>query len=250
MVVTSDNELIKLQEIGAICGRTLKVMAEAMEPGMTTAELDLVGRKYLEQHGAQSAPETCYDFPGATCISVNDEVAHGVPGIRKINRGDLVNIDVSAVKNGYYGDTGASFGVGQVNPKLAKLLRDGKRAMWLGIKQVKTGRELSVIGEAIGKFARRNRYTLIENLASHGIGQSLHEYPTEIATWPNEDDKRLMTEGLVFTIEPFLSLGSVFADSNDDDDWTLYSYPSAPTVQFEHSVVVGRNGPIILTMVD
>jgi len=252
MVVTSESELKKLRDIGQICGKTIKVMAAAIEPGISTAELDMIGRKYLEDHGAQSAPEVCYEFPGATCISVNDEVAHGIPGDRKIKTGDLVNIDVSAVKDGFFGDTGASVGVGQMRKKTEKLLRDGKRAMWLGINQVKTGRRLSVIGEAIGTFASKNRYTLIENLASHGIGRSLHEEPTEIATWPNKGDKRIMEDGLVFTIEPFLSLGGVFADGNDDhdDEWTLYSHPNAPTVQFEHTVVVGRNGPIILTLVD
>ncbi|WP_420407170.1 type I methionyl aminopeptidase [Hoeflea sp.] len=251
MVVTSEAELEGLRHIGQICARTIQVMADAMEPGMTTRDLDAIGRDYLDRQGAVSAPEFCYEFPGATCISVNEEVAHGVPGDRVIAEGDLINIDVSALKDGYYGDTGASFGVGgAILPRTARLLRDGKRAMWLGINQVRTGNRLAAIGDAIGKFARKNRYTLIRNLASHGVGRSLHEEPSEIATWPDKHEKRIMEEGQVFTVEPFLSLGAVFADDAETDTWTLYGEPRALTVQFEHTVVVTRNGPVVLTLAD
>ncbi|WP_339757959.1 type I methionyl aminopeptidase [uncultured Hoeflea sp.] len=250
MVISSEEELEKLKHIGKICANAIQVMAKAMEPGMTTRELDLIGRQYLDAHGAQSAPEVCYEFPGATCISVNEEVAHGVPGNRVIAAGDLVNIDVSALKDGYFGDTGASFGVAPVAQKTVRLLRDGKRAMTAGISQVKSGARYAAIGETVGKFAKKNGYTLIRNLASHGIGRSLHEYPEEIATWPDRREKRLMKEGQVFTIEPFLSLGGEYADDGDDGAWTLYSEPRALTVQFEHTVVASRNGPVILTLPD
>lgn len=251
MVVSSDDELEKLREIGRICANTIRVMAAAMEPGMTTGELDLIGRRYLEGQGARSAPEFCYQFPGATCISVNEEVAHGIPGQRMIAAGDLVNIDVSAFKDGYFGDTGASFGVAPMAARTSRLLRDGKRALSKGLAQVRTGARYAAIGEVIGKFAQKNGYTLIRNLASHGVGKSLHEDPSEIATWPDRHEKRLMKEGQVFTVEPFLSLGATVADGNDDEDaWTLYAYPRALTVQFEHTVVVSRNGPLILTLPD
>jgi methionyl aminopeptidase len=250
MIISSEDELEKLKDIGRICGRAVKIMAEAMEPGMTTRELDAIGRRFIEGEGAQSAPEVCYQFPGATCISINEEVAHGIPGDRVIAAGDLVNIDVSAVKDGFFGDTGSSFTVGKVDAKRERLVRDGKRALWVGLSQVKTGARLAAIGDAIGTFARKNRYTLIQNLASHGVGRSLHEEPTEISTWPDPDETRIMEEGLVFTIEPFLSLGGNFAEDGKDDNWTLFSSPSAPTVQFEHTIVVTKNGPLILTLAD
>ena len=249
MIVSSEDELNGLRDIGRICATAIKTMAAALEPGITTRELDQIGRKVLEDAGAQSAPEFCYQFPGATCISVNEEVAHGIPGDRKILAGDLVNIDVSGVKNGLFGDTGSSFIVPPAKPKIEKLLRDGKRALWVGLNQVRTGQPMANIGNAIGTFAKKNRYTLIQNLASHGIGHSLHEEPKELSTWPDPDETRVMEEGLVFTIEPFLSLGGMWAEDGDDP-WTLYSDPKAPTVQFEHTIVVTKNGPIVLTLAD
>ncbi|MGV8938014.1 MAG: type I methionyl aminopeptidase [Allorhizobium sp.] len=249
MIVTNDDELQKLKEIGQLCARAIKVMAASLEPGITTLELDQIGRKILEDAGARSAPELCYKFPGATCISVNEEVAHGIPGPRIIKAGDLVNIDVSAEKDGFFGDTGASFTVPPVTPKVARLCRDGKRALWVGLNQIRAGQPLANIGNAIGKFAAKNRYTLIQNLASHGVGRSLHEEPTELSTWPDPDETRIMEEGLVFTVEPFLSIGGMFAEDGSDP-WTLFSEPKAPTVQFEHTVVATRNGPVILTLAD
>ncbi|MBO3761169.1 type I methionyl aminopeptidase [Ciceribacter sp. L1K22] len=249
MIVSTDEELLRLKEIGRLCGIAIKTMSEALEPGITTRELDLIGRKVLEDNDARSAPELCYQFPGATCISVNEEVAHGIPGDRIIKAGDLVNIDVSAEKSGYFADAGASFIVPPGTAKLDRLVRDGKRALWVGLNQVKTGAKMASIGNAIGTFAKKNRYTLIQNLASHGVGHSLHEEPKELSTWPDPDETRIMEEGLVFTIEPFLSLGGVWAEDGDDP-WTLYAEPKAPTVQFEHTVVVTKNGPVIVTLVD
>ena len=247
MTITHEDELIDLKEIGSIVANTLQTMATAIEPGMTTADLDDIGGQLLERAGAISAPKSEYNFPGATCISVNEEIAHGIPGDRVITSGDLVNIDVSASKNGVYADTGATFRVGQVKPSLDKLCRDGKRAMQIGIAQVRADRPLANIGNAIGAFAAKNGYTLIRNLASHGVGHSLHEYPTEIATWPTRRDRRIINDGLVLTVEPFLSKGGIWANDGDDG-WTLYSEPAAATVQYEHTVVATPKGAIVVTL--
>lgn len=250
MIITSDDELQKLKEIGRICALAVQTMADKLEPGITTKELDDIGRKVLEDNGAQSAPEFCYEFPGATCISVNEEVAHGIPGPRVIKAGDLVNLDVSGVKDGFFGDTGSSFIVPPVKKPIERLCRDGKRAMWAGLQQVKSGKPFANIGNAIDAFARKGKYTLITNLASHGIGRSLHEEPTELATWADKDETRIMQDGMVFTVEPFLSMGAYWAEDGDNDPWTLFSDPSAPTVQFEHTVVATKNGPLILTLTE
>lgn len=250
MTISSDDELAGLKEIGRIVANTLAAMGAAIEPGMTTGELDDLGRALLEGAGAAPAPELCYGFPGATCISINEEIAHGIPGKRRIAAGDLVNIDVSAQKNGVFADTGASFAVPPACKGIERLCRDGRRAMWTGIRQVGANKPLGDIGKAIGAFARRNRYTLVKNLASHGVGHSLHEEPTEIATWPVQSERRIMNEGLVFTVEPFLSLGAEWADDGGEagDAWTLFSSPRAPTVQYEHTVVATRNGPLVVTL--
>ncbi|NUB43441.1 type I methionyl aminopeptidase [Fertoebacter nigrum] len=247
MTINHDDELHGLRAIGRIVANTMQAMARAMEPGMTTRELDDIGRALLEREGAVSAPEATYDFPGATCISVNEEIAHGIPGDRVLAVGDLVNIDVSASKDGFFADTGATFRLGPVRPSLDRLCRDGKRAMQIGIAQVGHDRPLAGIGHAIGRFAQAQGYTLIRNLASHGVGRALHEDPAEVPTWPTRGDKRRMHRGLVLTVEPFLSRGGVWARGGADD-WTLYSDPPAPVVQYEHTVVATDRGAIVVTL--
>lgn len=248
MTITHQDELDALRRIGRVVANTMQAMATAMEPGMTTQELDEIGHELLEREGAVSAPRATYDFPGTTCISVNEEIAHGIPGPRRLREGDLVNIDVSASLHGYFADTGASFALGAVAPELQRLCQDGRRAMQIGIAKVGHGKPLAGIGNAVGAFAARRGYTLIRNLASHGIGRALHEAPTEIATWPNRRDKRKMHDGLVLTVEPFLSRGGSWAVEGGRDDWTLHASPPAPVVQYEHTVVATKRGPVILTL--
>ncbi|WP_225027876.1 type I methionyl aminopeptidase [Xinfangfangia pollutisoli] len=247
MTITHADELDGLKAIGRIVARTMHSMAAAMEPGMTTRELDGIGRALLDREGAIPAPEATYGFPGATCISVNEEIAHGIPGERVLADGDLVNIDVSASKDGFFADTGATFRLGKVTPALDRLCRDGKRATQIGIAQVGAGRPLAGIGAAIGRFAQARGYTLIRNLASHGVGRALHEEPGEIATWPTRGDRRQIHRGLVLTVEPFLSQGGLWA-RDGADDWTLYAQPAAPVVQYEHTVVATERGALVVTL--
>jgi methionyl aminopeptidase len=222
-------------------------MGEALEPGITTRELDSLGRKLLEKEGARSAPELTYNFPGATCISVGPDCAHGIPDDRPVKAGDLINIDVSAELEGYFGDTGASFTVPPVKPQIERLCHDGQQAMWAGIRAVKAGGRLNDIGRSIEGFAKKKGYSLVRNLASHGVGQSLHDEPGEIPTWYEPRDRRKIPEGLVFTIEPFLSLGADWVEEQHDG-WTLRPPLGQPTVQYEHTLVATRRGPLVLTL--
>lgn len=247
MTITHEDELDGLRVIGRIVANTMQVMAKAMEPGMTTAELDLIGREYLDAHGAEPAPEAVYGFPGATCIAVNEEIAHGIPGARVIAAGDLVNIDVSASKDGYFADTGATFRVKPVAASLDRLCRDGRRAMQIGIAQVGAGQPLAGIGRAIEAFSLKRGYTLIRNLASHGVGRSLHEYPETIPTWAVKGERRRIDKGLVFTVEPFLSTGGLWAEERGDG-WALYAEPAALAVQYEHTVVATERGAVVVTL--
>jgi len=247
MTIGNEYELEKLRIVGRLVARTLTAMGEALEPGMTTRELDQLGRALLEKEGARSAPEVTYDFPGATCISIGPDVAHGIPGDAVVKAGDLINIDVSAEIDGFFGDTGASFAVPPTAPRIERLCRDGRRAMWTGIRAVKAGGRLNDVGRAIEGFARKNGYSLVKNLASHGVGRSLHDEPREIATWNDPADTRRIHEGLVFTIEPFLSLGADWVEERPDG-WTLYPPGGEPTVQYEHTLVATSRGPVILTL--
>jgi methionyl aminopeptidase len=248
MTITNEADLERLRAIGHICALARDSMAAGLRAGMTTAELDEIGRKVLATHGAQAAPALTYGFPGTTCISVNEEIAHGIPGDRVIGDSDLVNIDVSAELDGVFADTGASYAMPKAGPRMEKLCRDGKRAMWAGIRAVRAGGSFADIGNAVGTFARKNRYTLVTNLASHGVGDSLHDEPGEIPTWPDRSERRRITDGIVFTVEPFLSLGAHFAEEGPNDDgFTLVARPPAPCVQYEHTIVATPRGAVVVT---
>jgi methionyl aminopeptidase len=247
MTIENEDQLEKLRTVGGLVARTLAAMGAALEPGMTTKELDDYGRALLEKEGARSAPELTYGFPGATCISVGPDCAHGIPDGTVVRAGDLINIDVSAELDGYFGDTGASFAVPPVSPRIERLCRDGRRAMWAGIRAVKPGAPLREVGRSIDTFARKNGYSLVRNLGSHGVGRSLHDEPSVIPTWYEPDERRTIPEGLVFTIEPFLSLGAAWVEELEDG-WTLRPPLEQATVQYEHTLVATRNGPLILTL--
>lgn len=247
MTIENEDQFDKLRAVGSLVARTLSAMGQALEPGMTTRELDDLGRALLERDGARSAPELTYGFPGATCISVGPDCAHGVPGDTVVKAGDLINIDVSAELDGYYGDTGASFAVPPTAPRIERLCRDGRRAMWAGIRAVQPGKPLNDIGRSIERFARKNGYSLVRNLASHGVGRSLHDEPREIPTWNEPGDRRAIPDGLVFTIEPFLSLGADWVEERADG-WSLRPPGVQPTVQYEHTLVATRRGPVVLTL--
>jgi methionyl aminopeptidase len=249
MTIDSEDDFEKLKIAGRIVARTLAAMGAALEPGVTTQELDDLGRKLLDEAGARSAPEITYSFPGATCISIAPDVAHGIPGPRRVAAGDLINIDVSAEVDGFFADTGASFQVPPGTPKIERLCRDGRRALWTGIRAVKAGGKLNEIGRAIEAFADKNGYSLIRNLASHGVGRGLHEEPKEIPTWREPGDRRTIAEGLVFTIEPFLSLGADWVEETGDG-WTLRPPGGEPTVQYEHTLVATRRGPLVVTLAE
>jgi len=246
MTITQDHELEGLRDIGAIVAAVLRAMLARIEAGMTTRELDDMGRAMLEREGARSAPELTYDFPGATCISVNECVAHGIPDGTVIESADLVNVDVSAEKNGFFADTGASIAMPDAGPQADRLCRDGRRALRAGMKGLQAGAPLRGIGERIERFAIRNGYTLVRDLASHGVGTALHEEPGEIPTWFDPREKRRLHDGLVFTIEPFLSTGALSVGTASDG-WSLMTAPGTRTVQYEHTMVATRTGIEVLT---
>ncbi|WP_341890793.1 type I methionyl aminopeptidase [Variovorax sp. YR752] len=246
MTIESQADVEALQRIGSIVSRVLERMLDALEPGITTAELDALGERWLAEAGARSAPRLSYNFPGATCISVNEEAAHGIPGPRVIRAGDLVNVDVSAELDGYFADTGGSRAVPPVSPIKQRLCHATRTALDNAMRQARAGMPINAIGRAIEQTARAHRFRIIRNLASHGVGRALHEEPTEIAGYHDPRDRRLLHEGMVITIEPFLSTKSTVVDETGDG-WTLAGAPGNLSAQYEHTMIITRGEPIVVT---
>jgi len=245
MTIDNQEELDALIRAGRVVAEARQAMVEAVSPGVTTGEVDAVGREVFRRHGARSAPRVTYRFPGCTCISVNDEAAHGVPSLRRhLHAGDLVNLDVSAELDGYFSDTGISVAVGEVSPVASRLLEATKLAQRDAMNAAQPGARLRDLGRAVQRRARHHGFRVVNNLNGHGIGRGLHEAPSV----PSVDDgqKMVLREGLVLAIEPFLS---VSADHvvDDEDGWTLRTADGSLVAQFEHSIVVTGDGPLILT---
>jgi methionyl aminopeptidase len=247
MTADSPKDIESLKAIGRICAKTLRRMMDATRAGMTTRELDEIGRALLEAEGARSAPQVSYNFPGATCISVSPVIAHGIPDRHILQEGELIHIDVSAERNGYYADTGASLVVSRQNRNLEKLLDATKATLAKTLRVVKAGSPLNVIGRTVQNEAGKRGFNVIYNLTSHGIGRKLHESPEAITNYYDPDDRRILNDGLVLAIEPFLTtgLGRVVEER---DGWALRTVDRAIAAQFEHTIIVTKNEPIILTL--
>jgi methionyl aminopeptidase len=247
MTIESEDQLDRLRLVGRVVAAVCRLMGSRLEPGMTTRELDEIGRQALEREGCRSAPALVYQFPGATCISVNHAIAHGVPDDTRIAPGDMVNIDVSAERDGVFADTGASFVVPPARAAQERLCRTTRKALGRAVQAVRPGKRLNVVGQTIERTAKADGYTVIRNLGSHGVGHSLHEAPGFIPSYYDRSDRRMISEGLVFTIEPFLSTGAEWAEEQDDG-WTLATAAGILTAQYEHTLVVGRRGAIVVTV--
>lgn len=246
MTIENEDDLRKLRAIGRIVYETMMLMKKQLEPGITTRELDEIGKANLDRHGARSAPQVTYDFPGATCISVNEEAAHGIPSDRRIEAGDLVNIDVSAELDGYFGDTGATFMVPRVEPRLEYLCQSTRKALKQAMNAARAGARISDIGAAIERVAKQSGFVTIRDLGSHGIGRSLHDEPHFIPNFNDRSDRRRLQEGQVITIEPFLSTGARYTETADDG-WTLLTGKGNYSAQYEYTMVITKGKPIVMT---
>lgn len=247
MTVDNQEEIDGILRVGAIVARVRDAMLAAVKPGMTTLELDQIGGELLAKHGAVSAPKLAYDFPGFTCISINEEAAHGIPGPRIICPKDVVNVDVSAELDGFFADTGATMVVPPVSPNKARLCHATKTALTQAIAAAKSDAPMNQIGKAVQSVARQYRFKVIKNLAGHGLGRSLHEEPKQILGYYNEKDTRQFKAGQVVAIEPFLSTKSVFVEESEDG-WSLVGHPSNLSAQFEHTIIITEGKPIIATL--
>ena len=246
MTIENDYDLKQLRLISRIVYETMMLMKQHLKVGITTRQLDAFGSENLAKYGARSAPMLMYDFPGHTCISVNNEAAHGIPSDRKIKPGDVVNIDVSAELNGYFGDTGATFMVAPIAPRIEYLCQVTKKALHAAMNAARAGGKVNQIGQAIEKTATQSGFKTIKDLGSHGIGRSLHEDPHFIPNFFDKTDTRTLNDGQVITIEPFLSTDSE-STTTATDGWTLLTAEDNYSAQYEYTMVITRSKPIVLT---
>jgi methionyl aminopeptidase len=245
MTIDNDEDLAGLERAGRVVAEARDTMLAAVTPGVTTGELDAVGRDVFRRHGARSAPRTTYNFPGSTCISVNDEAAHGIPSIvRTLRDGDLVNLDVSAELDGYWADTGVSTPVGEVSEVASRLLEATRLAQKEAMGAARAGSALRDVGRAVELRARRSGFRVVRNLYGHGTGRALHEGPSV----PSFDDGQdlVLWEGLVLAVEPFLSTSADLV-VDDPDGWTLRTIDGSLVAQFEHTMVVTKGAPLVMT---
>ena len=246
MTIDTQNQFEGMSAIGEIVANCLEFMKASAKPGMTTQELDHLGEEFLKNAGATSAPKSIYNFPGTTCISVEKEAAHGIPSDRVLKTGDLINIDVSAAKDGFFADNGESFLMGKGSKTKRRLLAAVHEALMLAISEVKSGREISCVGRVVEEFAKKKNFTVIRNLGGHGVGRSLHEEPEFIGSFYNKRDRRQFKNNQVVAIEPFLSNGADYVEEADDG-WTLF-HSRFYSVQKEHTIMVTEGKPHIFTV--
>lgn len=247
MSITKTAELEGMQRVSDVVATVLQQMREYAHPGMSSKELDEYGGHLLRFYGARSAPALTYGFPGWTCISVNHEIAHGIPVASKVFReGDLINIDVSAELDGFWSDNGGSFVLGQDHNGLQPLVDASNAILRKAIGTIHSGVRIADVGHLIETEARKAGYKVIRNLTGHGIGRSLHEAPAEIANYRDRRNRSRFRKNAVVAVETFIATDSTLAVTANDG-WTLLGNIGGYTAQHEHAIVVTDGEPIVLT---
>ncbi|MCB0570991.1 MAG: type I methionyl aminopeptidase [Phaeodactylibacter sp.] len=247
MSITTPVELEGMQAIGQAVGMALKKMRDYASPGMTTRELDEYGGELLRQLGARSAPKLTYGFPGWTCISVNHQIAHGVPSDHIVlQEGDLVNIDVSAELDGFWADNGGSFVLGCDLHGHSALVDASRQILREALQLIRDSVRIAHVGRFIESEARKRGYTVIRNLVGHGVGRSLHEPPGSIPCYYDRFLRTRFREHAVVAVETFISTGARYAQETADG-WTLDTGDSSYVAQHEHTILVTDGQPQILT---
>jgi methionyl aminopeptidase len=243
--IDSPEELAALRAAGRVVAETLREMARRVRPGVTTRELDDVAGRVFAAHGARSGPQLDYDFPGVTCISVDDECVHGIPGKRRLREGDLVKLDVTAELDGFYADSCVSVSVGRPRSLAAALAHASQSALASGLDAARAGAPLNAIGAAIERTVHDAGFSVCADLIGHGIGRKIHE-PPDVPSYFDPALTRPLTDGLVITIEPIIAAGNGQVRSTRDG-WTVRTADRSTSAHFEHTIVVREGAPIVLT---
>lgn len=237
----------KIRRAGRIAAQAMEAAAAAIAPGVTTDALDKIAHEYLCDHGAYPSCLGYMGFPKSICTSINEVICHGIPDSTVLNEGDIINLDVTAYIDGVHGDTNATYGVGQIDEQSALLIERTRNSMMRAIKAVRPGREVNVLGRVIESYAKRFNYGVVRDYTGHGVGEAFHSG----LIIPHYDSAPLydtvMEVGMVFTIEPMLTLGTIEWEQWDDG-WTVVTKDRSRTAQFEHTLVVTEDGADILTL--
>jgi methionyl aminopeptidase len=245
MSINEPGELAGMRAAGEVVRFMLEAMKEQVRPGITTGELDELGAGVMREHGAQSAPALVYAFPGVSCISLNDEAVHGIPGKRALQQGDLVKLDVTVEKDGFMADAAVTVPVGEVTEERQNLVACAERAFAKAMLVARAGFRVWEIGRAVEREVRRSGFSVIRELAGHGIGRTIHEEP-RVPNFADAQSNQVLTEGLVITVEPIIAAGSgrVFIAP---DKWTMVTADHRPSAHYEHTLVITKGAPLLLT---
>lgn len=244
----SKEEIELMREAAQVVSRTLGKVAAAIRPGVTPLELDKIAEDYIRSQDAIPGFLGLYDFPNTLCISVNEQVVHGIPTDAPLDEGDIISVDCGAIKHGFYGDHAYTFEVGEVAPEVKKLLDVTKECLYIGIEQCVVGNRIGDIGYAIQHHAEKHGYGVVRELVGHGLGTSMHEEP-QVPNYGRRGRGKKIQEGLVVAIEPMINLGTERIKQLSDN-WTVVTADGKPSAHFEHDVAVVDGKPEILSTFD
>lgn len=243
--IKSKREIELMIVAGRIVYETHQHIKNMVKPGVSLLQIDAEAEKFILSKGATPSFKGYEGFPNATCISVNEEVVHGIPSNRKLKNGDIVSIDIGANYKGYHGDSAWSYAVGNIDDDKKYLMEHTKKALFEGIKEVKPGNHVGDIGYAVEKYANAHHLGIVRELVGHGVGNNVHEDP-DVPNYGNRHTGTVLKEGMVIAIEPMLNLGSDDIVV-EDNDWTITTLDKKPSAHFEHTVLVTKDGYQILT---
>ncbi len=244
----SQDEIERIRTSSRIVAETLDLLRKLARPGLTTADLDRKAEEYIRDNGGEPSFMGYHGYPASTCISVNEEVVHGIPGPRVIEEGDVVGVDVGVVKDGYHGDAATSFAVGPVPESAERLLKVTEECLQLGIRAFTEGNRLGDVGHAVQSHAEQHGYGVVRSLVGHGIGEKMHEDP-QVPNYGKPGTGMKLKRGLVCAIEPMITLGGWEVETLGDQ-WTIVTRDRSLAAHFEHTVALTENGPEILSVVD
>ena len=245
VILKTANAIKKMREAGRLSALALKVGGEAVKPGVTTAEIDKAIYDFIMSQGATPSFLNLYGFPASACISVNDELIHGIPGNRVIKEGDIVSIDVGACLDGYHGDNAATFVAGEASEEAQKLLDVTKQSLYKGIEMAIIGNRVGDISNAVQTYCEERGYSVVREFVGHGIGRDVHEDP-EVPNFGAAGHGPRLVNGMCIAIEPMINAGTRFV-STDSNGWTVRTKDGKLSAHFEHTIAITDNGPIILT---